>query len=305
MEKIESKITSNIVIDELDGIVFGFRGAEYRESINGILPTLVAKFVCETDKFPLKLTEINMTLTVNNKEWRILGNVDEFKFDINIVTLFITLAPRDFYFVSTSNKFLSSDEGIKQLYFNKEINSDITDNTPRELNQVGVTNYKYLNTLLRSMNSPSVFAYTMNSLNITSMKDYKVHLDMDPKIHRYYIEDRLVSYLLDRKGYSDIITQGVASRDGKESGTMMSWDGLHITHNTDVNDLYVNMVDNSKYQKQNRLTLNLMFQYIPDISCGQVIRVDVPNMELTEYLVVERLGVITSEVKFRYKLREI
>lgn len=305
MEKNSGNTVANLVIDELDGIKIGFRRAELRETINGVLPTLVATFVCETDKFPLGLSEINMTLTINNKEWVLIGNVDEMRFDINIVTIYITLTPRDFYFKSNSNKYLSINEVVETLYFGKSIQSNVTDNSPRELNQVGVTDYKFLNTALRSMSSPSVFSYTINSLVITSLENYEVSLDVDPKIYNYNVEKREKTYSTDRKSYAEINEVGVTTRNGEEDSSLLSWDGINITHNSELSDLFNNMIINSKYQKSNRLTLNVVFQYVPDISCGQVIRIDIPNIDVTEFLVIERLGIVASEMKFRYKLREI
>lgn len=297
--------TVNLTIDEVEDILFGFRGGEYRESINGILPTLTAKFVCEIDKFPLDLTEVNMTLTVNEREWRLVGNVDQIKFDVNIITLYITLARRDFYFVSNSAKFLSSESAIKHLYFGNDIEATITNNTPRELNQIGVTDYKYLNTILRSMNAPSAFAYTMNSLVVTSLANYEVALDIDPSIHRYYVEDKEKFYGNDRKSSAELVMTGVQAREDREAFTLASWDGLNIYHNSDNSDLIENIIDNTKFLKSKKLSLNLIFQYIPEVKCGQIIRIDIPGIEKTRFLVTERLGLIGGEIKFRYKLLEL
>jgi hypothetical protein len=292
------------VIDELKDHIFAFVNAEYREGINGILPTLTASFICETDKFPLYLNEVNLTLTVQNDEWRIKGNVDEFRFNENTVKLFITLIDRDFYFTSKSNKYLSVTKAIESLYPG-EIESDLTDNDPRELNQVNNTDYKYLNNMLRSLKYPSVFSYNMNVLKIKDLNIKKIKHDFDPQIDKYHVYERMNNYSLERNGFSESSAIGLFARDGEKDTTLTTWDGMEVIHNKQDDDLVINLIDNTRFQKQNRLVVRLVFQYIPPAESGDIVRVDLPNISQTEFVVIERLGIVGKDIKWSLKLREI
>jgi len=304
MDEKNIQYTVNLTIDELGDEVFAFVKADYSEMINGILPMITADFICETDKFPLQLSEVNMTLIIGNDEWRLIGNLDEFKFNENLLTLYITLTERDFYFVSQSNKYLSVSKAIDSLYYG-QIDSEITDNTPRELNQVNSTNYKYLTNILRSMKSPSIFAYTMNGLKIKNVKSNSVDYDFDPDKDKYYIHERTKDYALERNGYAESSAIGLFARDGEKATTLTSWDGIEITHNSDLDDMIENVITNTKFQKQNRLVVRLVFQYVPPVQCGDIVRVDIQDIDQTEFVIIERLGLIGKEVKWSYLLREI
>lgn len=295
----------NLTIDEVsDDQIFAFVKGEIRETVSGILPTLKADFICETDKFPLHLTELNMTLTVREQEWRLVGTLDNFKFIENVVSLYITLVPRDFYILPQSAKFLSVSDVIDTLYPG-EVETDIIDNLPREINQVGTTDYKILNNVLRGMKAPSVFSYNINKLVIRDLSDPRIDFEVNPDRTPYYIHDRMKDYSFSKGGYVPANRYVVMDKDREKETSLIEYNAMRVTYNSEFDDMIENIISNTKQLKQNRLLLRVVFQNVMEFQCGNIIRIDLPNIDHTKYLVTERLGYIGKEIKMTYLLREV
>lgn len=302
----ESKrAVADLIVEDLPKNTLAFVSAEYTEMTNGLLPRLVADFICDVDKFPLQLTTVTLNLRIEEDVWELQANIDDFTFTKNQVTIFFTLAPKDFYYTSRSSKFKSPSEVIKTLYYGKDIDSDIQNNKRVELNQVATTDFKYLNNILRSMNSPSIFAYTLNSLNIKNLNTKGYKLKVDPKTTSYYIEDREKDYSNDSLLESTPSTIGVMSNNSFKASSLLEWGGIKVTYNESVSELIDNVVGNTISIKGHKLALRVTSQKNLYIKSGDIVQIDLPDLELTRYIVMERLAIIGSEIKFNYKLKGI
>jgi hypothetical protein len=299
------RAVADLIVADLPEGSLAFISAQYTEITNGVLPRLVADFICDVNKFPLDLSNVTLNLRIEEDLWEIKANVDSFRFITNVVTIFFSLAPKDFYFKSRSAKFKSPTEAINSLYFGEKIDSNIKNNTVVELNQVATSDYKYLNNILRSMNSPSVFAYTLNSLNIKNLNTKGSKLKIDPKRVSYYIDDQEKEYSNDSLLEASPTTIGVMSNNSSRSSSLLEWGGIKVTYNESVSDLISNVVNNTVSIKKNKLSLRLTSQKNLYISSGDIVTIDLPNLDLTRFLVVERLAIIGAEIKFNYKLKGI
>lgn len=297
---------ADLLIDEVEEGSLGFHSAEYTETINGLLPRLVARFLCDADKIPTELEDVNLNLRIRDSEWRIKANVDDMKFEINTLTIFFSLAPKDFYYVSQSDKFNSIRLAIESLYFSDIINPELLDDRLVELNQVGITNHRFCNILLSSLGSPSVFAYTLNELNINELdsngNNFKI---IDPTKDSYNIEERRKRYVQQDLLVSQPTYTSLESRNGISSTNLLEWGGIKINFNNDYQDYLSNLVDNSIFQKNLKLTLRLTSQSNLNIKSGDIVQISLPNLDTERYLVMDRLFIIGSEIKFNYGLRAL
>jgi len=173
------------------------------------------------------------------------------------------------------------------------------------LNQVATTDYKFLNNILRSVKSPSVFAYTMNSLNIKNLNTKGFKLKVDPKRVSYYVDDREKYYTQDSLLESLPTTTGVMANNNFKAASLLEWGGIKMTYNETLADLIDNIVGNTISIKGHKLSLRLTSQKNLHIKAGDIVRLDVPDLDITRFLVTERLAIIGAEVKFNYKLKGI
>jgi hypothetical protein len=299
-----SKSTADLNIKNLDPSILGFISAEYTEITSGVLPRLVADFICNIDSYPLSITEVDLELRIEDNIWDLKANVDDFKFSKNVLTLFFTLAPKEFYFVSRSEKFKSASEVIKTLYFG-DIESDINDNRLVELNQVATTDYKFLNNILKSYKSPSVFAYTLNSLNIHNLDTSGYKVSIDPKYLSYYVDDREKTYTNDSLLESTPTAIGVMQTNGAESSSLLEWGGIKLTYNHELSDLVDNVVSNTISLKGHKLSLRLTSQKNMEFKSGDIVNIDIPEIDINRFIVMQRMIIIGPEIKFNYKLKGI
>lgn len=305
VEEQKNRTIADLTIEEAQDGSLGFVSAEYTETINGLLPRLVARFYCDADKIPVQLTNVNLTMRVRDSQWNLKANIDDMKFNINTLTIFFTLAPKDFYYVSTSNKFNSIQNAVKSLYYSTIDNESLLDSRLLEVNQVGVTSHRFLNMMLGSLRSPSVFAYTLNSLNLNELVFNSPNLKIvDPAKASYYIEDnKKKRYLRQDLLESNPTYSEVISRNSQPSGEMLEWGGMKITYNNDYKDYIRNLVDNSIEQKNLKLTTRVTSQADLELNAGDIVQISLPDLDTDRYLVMDKLFIIGDEIKFNYGLR--
>lgn len=294
-------------IEELDSAL-GFVSAQYTEVANGVLPRLVADFLSSTSDIEALLKKNNsfeLTLIIKNREWTFSATIDQITYHIVNLTIFFTLSPRDFYYQTKSNRFNSIKNAVETLYYSdipeysKEV---LTEASLIELNQVGTTDYKYLNNLLRSINSPSFFAYTKEGLLIKHLprdKESEITPDfeIDPSSVSYYIENREHSFLND----SLLISLPQISNESSPY-PIIEWGGMRVSFNRSSRDLIENLVENSIYQKSLKLNLRLTSQTDLGIAVTNIVKIDLPNLETKLYIVMDKLIIIGSEIKYNYQL---
>lgn len=283
-----------------------FVSAEYTEAINGPLPRLVARFLCDANKIPLGAKDVDLTLKIYNSSWDLKANVDDMKFEIHTVTIFFTLAPKDFYYTTNSSKFSSFSEVIEKLYYGKDIEgADLLDDRRVELNQVGVSDHRFLNIALKSLKSPSVFSYNLNSLRLNSLNstDFKV---IDPREHAYDVYDTVKNYVMQDlleapANYNPIFSKNGGTTDME----LLEWGGIKVQYAKEVSDGIQNLVDNTIYQKQLKLNLRIVTQFNANLNSGDLVTISIPNLDTNKFLVMDKLIIIGSEIKFSYGLKSL
>lgn len=307
IEEQKNRVIADVVIEEVSDGSIGFVSAEYIEVVNGLLPRLVARFYCDADKIPMHLTDINLVMRVRDSEWKLKANVDQIKFDINKVTIFMTLAPKDFYFKSFSNKFKSIKEAVTSLYYSDIENDNLLDTRLLEVNQVGTSNYRFLNTMLGSLRSPSVFAYTLNSLNINEISFNSTNLKkVDPDINSYYIEEgKTKEYFRQDLLEASPTFSDLTARNSSPNTQLLEWGGIKITYNKSYEDYLRNLVDNTIDQKNLKLTTRVTSQGDLGLSAGDIVQISLPDLGTDRYLVMDKLFILGSEIKYSYGLRGI
>lgn len=283
----------------------GFVSGEYSEAINGILPRLVARFICDADKIPFHLADVELELRILDSKWKIKANVDDIKFEVNSITIFFTLAPKEFYYVSTSNKFDSISNVVESLYFGSDIvGQDLLDTRPTEFNQMGVTDYTFLTTLLKSVGSPTVFSYGFNKLIINHLKDSPVK-DIKEEEKPYDIDNKQKSFIRHDLVESSPNYNVVYFREGDEEVELLEWGGIKVQYNKDLSDCIYNLVENTIEQKKLKISTRIRSQRDLSISAGEIVNINLPDMDGTKYLVMDKLIILGSKLTFSYGLKSL
>jgi hypothetical protein len=319
----------NIEDGKNEKLKLGFISAEYTEMINGVLPRLVVTFMCDLDLIPINVVDVRLEIYIEEGEdIMIPATVDDMTYSKNVVTLFFSLAPRDFYYTAKSTKYSSPREVVEKLYpFEDRDSFDFSsiDGSKVELNQVGVTDYKFLNNILRSSNSPSVYAYTLTGINMNSIGNIRAEEDLDflptpPNYNPEVVQNEVLSdsvkfinltslkypYSVDESSYDysqDFLLHSQPnSYISSQKSKTLEWGGIKTTYNEDLTDLIVGLVENTRSLKDKKLSFRVTAQKNMGIKAGDLVVARFPTLELRSFIVSERMAILGSEIKYNYKL---
>lgn len=294
-------------IKGVDHTEFKFGSLQLTEVVGGALPTIVATYMAGLEHYNLELTEVELTLTyLDSSNITFTANVDQIDFGKNDVTVYFTVAPRDFYQETKSATFLSLDEAIDKLYWGENIVSDISDSSPIEFNQINCTNDKALYRALSSLKSPSCYSFNLGRLKVTDLND--------PKPTIFIKEEDKTNYKVDKEGNSllkgrvrilPLFTNPVYIVDGESRVNQMSWGDKTIFMNGKMESLVNNLVDNSKFYDRGAHMVRVNFKFLPEFMSGDIISIKLPDLEPTEYLVVERIAIMKEDIEVSALLKPL
>lgn len=310
MDKNNNEPISDIILTNLDDDVkLLFVSGEYTEINGGSLPKLSIDFIdVKSNFFIQKYKEVDIQLRIREEEWITHGTIDSITHNINnAITVFITLAPMDFYFKSKVNKFKNINDVVTQLYFNDINNSmgglNLLPTNDIEINQAGVTDYKILNTSLRSMIPSGIFSYNMNSLKLTDLS-YDNFIDINDKKSLYVVDNLSQKEEFNYKSVKETPNLFLSMKDGNSTDRLntMEFLGKKIQFNSIYKTLVENIIKNSISLKNRKIILRVTSQYSLGIETGDLISIGVPETDLSKYIVLSRLIVVGSSPKFNYQL---
>ena len=286
-----------------------FTGLQLIEKVGAFIPTIVATFVVGTDflEGELEYEDVELNLVyLDYINLTFLANVDKIEFNKNDLTIYFSVAPRNFYTTPKSESFTSIDEAINGLYWGENIVSEVTDSAPIEFNQVGTTDAKTLFRALSSLKSPSCFSLNLGRLKITDLSNPKPTIVIKPSDGTNYKLDKSGTTISKNKvNFLPHSINGAVEVEGNQRLNQVNWGSKSIFVNKGVEPLLLNMIENAKWYDRGRQVVRVNFMYLPEFMCGDVISITLPLLESTDYLVVERLAVMNQEVQVSALLKPL
>lgn len=297
----------NLSIKGVDTQNFRFVSLQLTESVGAFIPQLVATFIAGSTNYNLDLKEVELTLSyLNHSEITFTANIDQIDFGKNNVIMYMTAAPIDFYQINKSATFFSLDEAIMKLYKGGELIQGIHDMSLIEFNQVNQTDADCLFRALSSLKSPSCFSFGLGRLKVTDLSYPKPDVIIREEDRtNYKIEDTDSSIHNGRLKRLPYYNVPVMSVDGLNRTTMSSWGNSSLNINTNMIDMLNNIMDNSKFYDRGNHMIRVIFKYLPDFMCGDIITINLQDVEARDFLVVERLALMKEDVEVSVLLKPL
>lgn len=304
---------------------FHFVKAEYFEGINGDLPLLkvsvlnnISKMdssgvVDKTYKDPSDWRythEYRLKLTVMDSVYEMDVTRNSVVQERNLLTFEFSTVPMDFYFNPKVRAFASVTDAIRVLDpYPVKLFNPTPNMTPTEIHQAGYTDYRLLNRCLASLTAPSVYAYTMNKINITNLNPKNLNINSFIDIEKYNIayevEDRKYEYNTSKHVIIDPVRSELFHA-GNRYLWSTQWTNFSVVSSEPCKNLLMHLVQNSRFMQSFNKIIRISTEvYLPIIS-GDLVKIKVPDTTFPNtFIVKDRLMTLGSECKFTYELAAI
>lgn len=287
-----SKPDYSIEIDEFsDKGTYNYISMNLTEGIKGVLPTGTLVFESQTFDFEEDLKEINLRVSDNkNVTYSLRGIIHSRTIKDVYIYYGLTFANPEFLHVNTKTFTGGLDSAINSLYA-RDIDSNILSNVSGvELFQCNQTDYDFCTRLLYGHSKDTVFAYTIEGLNIFNLRKPSVeYSDFD---ENYSSNAGSATTFMYRR-----VDEAVTEIDASLSNlSTIKFDNYLIQTDSNYKNYYDNICTNVKLCMGLSLSTTLRYSAMTPYKVGEKILVTNTQANLRDFLVTSKSLTLSKSI---------